>query len=798
MEVIAHQAPAEEIELLTSGLEFQSFQEEPPAFVGKENLLPIIPALCDVVGKSRHHHPRYSGHIMECKGAQVLKKIRLRHLLPSHLLPRIEVAVAVCVLAATFSSSRGLAAVHKLDAPRSRVQVEFDDARGRIVVTEKLSGWKWVNPQSGGNPLTISAIADAGPLKLSANATTSAGYPVTVSLELVPASGDLVVTISGAATAIPAGIIYPNPFFAMDGSGFSVFPTHGGYVIPATATETSRGLNAFADNQMEWFGGTDAANQRAWIAVVETPDDWSLNAVTGAIGEKQVIGAAPKWLGSNGNSSHTPNLVSYERRLRYHFFSSGGYVALAKHFRRYAMERGWFKSLKSKIDENPLVERLIGAPVIYLWGDGRSKELLAELQESGIRKALIQISVNHADHTGKFPNAEFPENDGWAREVHQRGYLAGFYDIYRAVSPKPGPVYDGYHYLWPADSVSKWSYVNPGAAPGRGAEICAQMQADFARATRLPALVSRFDIDAYFFDTTNAVAARECYSPLHFATRAQDKANRARLLDTAYSHAPKRLVTGTEQGRSYGVPFIHWAEGKILMGGPGALRALGQGRGGWDDNAYPSIMIDPIDPTRILRGSSAYGNGLAALLADGYQAPLWDLVYHDAVVTTVHWSMPHNKYLYTWDHADLMAMLRGQAPLLNLAYRGQQGSARRTPGSLQDHEGKTWNNCWTSARERVLRTYVTVCRWQEKVALLEMTDHRWLTQDRSVQMTEFSGDGGRSGHGIVDNFGVYDGAYGVTGQNWQGTLRKHQLQVPPGQFRTYDWGNSSATPARPQ
>ena len=542
---------------------------------------------------------------------------------------RVGAAVAAWLLVPVFPGGGSLAAVHELDAPQSPVRVRFDGAGGRIAVTEKHSGWTWVNPQSGGNPLTISEIVDAGPLKLSASATTSAGYQIKLGLELVPASGDLVVTISGAATAIPAGIVYPDPFFAADGSGFSVFPTDGGYVVPAT--ETGLRLNATVNNRMEWFGGTDAANQRAWIAVLETPDDWSLNTVVGRIGEKEVIGAAPKWLGSNGNASHTPYLVSYERRLLYRFFPSGGYVALAKHFRRHAIEQGWFKSLSSKIAENPLVAKLIGAPVIYLWGDGRSKELLSEMEESGIRKALIQISVNNADQNGKFPNAEFPDNDGWAREVRRHGYLAGFYDIYQAVNLKPGgPVYDGYRYLWPADAVSKWTYVDAGGAPSRSLEVCARMQADFARETRLPALLSRFDIDAYFFDTTNAVPPRECYSPLHFATRGEDKANRARLLNSAYSHSPKRLVTGTEQGKSYGIPFIHWAEGKIRMGGPGFTLALQQIRGRWDDNAYPSIMIDPFDPTRppnltgvpaeerdrlnrILRSRSAYGNVLAGV-----------------------------------------------------------------------------------------------------------------------------------------------------------------------------------------
>jgi len=680
---------------------------------------------------------------------------------------------------------------HILDDRASPIRVEFDSGAGRLAVVEKSSQWKWVNPSSGGNPLAISAVRQESPLRLEAAAATPVGYRFALTLELEASSGDLIITLSGGETVIPSGILYPDALFAADGSSFSVFPAHGGYVIPATEVSLRSRMNAFADNQMEWFGGVDQDNRRGWIAVVETPDDWSLNAVTGAVGDRQVIGPAPRWHGSNSNPSKTPELLSYDRRLRYRFFATGGYVAMAKHFRQYAIGKGWFRSLTDKLIDNPTLERLLGAPVIYLWGDGRSTELLQEMKRTGIEKALIQISVNHLDHQNEFPNAEFPDNDGWAKAVRAHGYVPGFYDIYSSVTTNPAPRYDGFHYLWPSD-VSEWAYVNANPDPaGRGIEVCAQMQERFARETRLPAHLSHFGIDAYFFDTTNAVPARECYSERHFATRAQDKENRANLLNAANSNPLKRLLTGTEQGKSYGVPYLHWAEGKIWTGSAAALAALRQqDRGRWDDNAYPSIIVDLVDPTRLasLADPAQFDrNELGTLLSDGYQVPLWDLVYHDALITTVHWERPHNKFLYVWDHMDRLALLRGQAPLLNLVFRGEQGSARRTPNAVMDARGNAWTTRWSVMKDRVKQTYDAVCRWQEKVALLEMIDHRWVTEDRAVQMAEFSADGGASGHGIVVNFGVYDGTHGLTGVTWEGSVRGRPITVAPGDFRTYEW-----------
>lgn len=683
--------------------------------------------------------------------------------------------------------------VHVLDDPASPARVEFDTAGGRITVIEKASQWKWVNPSSGGNPLRVAEVKQIGPLRLDATSFTASGTQLTLSLELEPASGDLTVTLSGDETAIPNGLSYPDPFFASDGMGFSVFPTHGGYVIPVSEAGLRSRISAFGDNQMEWFGGTDAALERAWMAIVETPDDWSLNAVVGRVGNTQVIGPAPRWNGSNNNRGRTPSLLSYSRRLRYRFFASGGYVAMAKHFRAHAAEKGWWKPLSEKLVENPSLERLIGAPVIYLWGDGRSSELLAEMKEYGIEKALIQISVNHLDHQNKFPDANFADNDGFAQAVRSHGYLFGFYDIYQAAGFNPGPPYNGFSYLWPPDAVPDWAYLGASLTPPTGprADICAQKQADFAREIRLPAHLSQFDVDAYFFDTTNAVPARECYHPEHFATRSQDKANRASLLEAAYNNPVKRLITGTEQGKSYGVPYLHWAEGKIWTGAAAALAALRQqDRGRWDDNAYPSVVVDVVDPTK-LESLTAPGrfdrNELAMLLSDGYQVPLWDLVYHDALITTVHWERPHNKFLYTWDHVDRLALLRGQAPLLNLVYRGEQGASRRVPNTVTDESGNAWTTRWSVMKDRIKQTFDTVCRWHEKVALLEMIDHRWLTADRSVQLAEFSADGGVSGQGIVVNFGIYDGAYGVTGETWEGAVRGRWISVAPGGFTTYEW-----------
>jgi hypothetical protein len=82
----------------------------------------------------------------------------------------------------------------------------------------------------------------------------------------------------------------------------------------------------------------------------------------------------------------------------------------------------------------------------------------------------------------------------------------------------------------------------------------------------------------------------------------------------------------------WAVQVLHWGEGKFWMG-----TASGLSQGDWvlwNDAAYPTVMVDPLDSATLTP------NALPALLSDGYQAPLWDLVLHDCIVTTTHWSRP--------------------------------------------------------------------------------------------------------------------------------------------------------------
>ena len=175
----------------------------------------------------------------------------------------------------------GRAATYTLDDSASPISAVFDSTGGRLTVTMKSDGFVWKNPEtSGGSTLTIGTVTQTNTTTLSANATSGAAA-VTLTFQLVPATGELSFTMDGGSTNLGGGVVYPYPFFPTDGSGFAVVPVDSGYVVPTTVTTFSP---PSGQRGMEWFGGTDGGNSRAWLALVDTPDDYTLKVKTGTFG----------------------------------------------------------------------------------------------------------------------------------------------------------------------------------------------------------------------------------------------------------------------------------------------------------------------------------------------------------------------------------------------------------------------------------------------------------------------------------------------------------------------------------
>ena len=109
-----------------------------------------------------------------------------------------------------------------------------------------------------------------------------------------------------------------------------------------------------------------------------------------------------------------------------------------------------------------------------------------------------------------------------------------------------------------------------------------------------------------------------------------------------------------------------------------------------------------------------------------YRLPLWELVYHDCLVAQWYWGDYNNKLPSLWDKRDLFNVLYGTPPMFMFNRK-----------------------LWEEKKDRFAQSYRNTCPIVRGVGYAEMTDHRFLAPDRSVQQTTFA-----NGVTVTVNFGA--------------------------------------------
>ena len=105
---------------------------------------------------------------------------------------------------------------------------------------------------------------------------------------------------------------------------------------------------------MPWTGIVEPRNGAAAMSIVETPDDADVLFPQ----ETGLLSFQPRWEASKG-------AFGYDRKLRHCYFNQGGYVGMAKRYREYAKQNVPFKTLRTKQQQNPNVDRLVGAANVW-------------------------------------------------------------------------------------------------------------------------------------------------------------------------------------------------------------------------------------------------------------------------------------------------------------------------------------------------------------------------------------------------------------------------------------------------
>ncbi|NUM53126.1 MAG: hypothetical protein HUU46_05730 [Candidatus Hydrogenedentes bacterium] len=370
---------------------------------------------------------------------------------------------------------------------------------------------------------------------------------------------------------------------------------------------------------MPWWGhlanGVRGAGPGV-VAIIETPDDAGAD-YRHAPGGPTVV--APYWAPSLGK-------MRYQRVIRYIFDDDATYVTLAKRYRQHVQETGRFVSLSEKALRTPNVNEVIGRPVIHIGalyhfvreaslfnkeriennhGLTTFEELangLNELKVRGVEDAYIHLDGwgfygYDNGHPDVLPPGE--EQGGWdglrafADTCDRLGYLFAVHDQYRdfylnAVSFDDRLV--AYRFDGTCEQHSTWcggpqTILNPRFAP------------DYVRRNHDLFAANGVQVKGAYLDVFSIVPIEESSEKSHPVSRSECARYRADCFDLLRARG---YVVSSEEPTDYLAPHID-----LVHHGPYAT--------------YPNI-----------------GGGDAR----GIPVPLWNLVYHDALL--LPWDMGEN------------------------------------------------------------------------------------------------------------------------------------------------------------
>jgi hypothetical protein len=439
---------------------------------------------------------------------------------------------------------------------------------------------------------------------------------------------------------------------------------------------------------MSWWGFQKGP--AAMIVIVETPDDaaYTFNHPAGG---PTAIG--PAWRPQLGR-------FAYLRSLRMAFIAKGNYVDLAKRYRQHVLDTGHFVSLKEKIARNPLVKNLIGHPM----GNARILRNIVPGGPAWEREKTHYEMTPYAEHVKRMKQwkADGFESlnvvlSGWPNQGYDRqhpdglppnkeaggwegmkaffdtckelGYVCWMHDQYRDYYPD-APSYNRELAVREEDSTSAPTHFpgtrfhphdwKEGYIPFMnywhgGTQAYLNNRYMLGHVQKNYRLLAEHGIhpQGSYNDVFGYIPPDPDFNPEHPSTRTESMRYRAEVCNWVRQNLG---VMGTEDGADWITPYVDYVTSR--------------------DNRNP--------------GSGNDDSALGAI-----QVPLYELVYHDALVTT-------------YSPTNLRGLLHASAPSLRTGTPEEVAATRRAAAL------------------------------HARVGMLEMTKHEFLNAARTQERTTFA------------------------------------------------------------
>ncbi len=338
------------------------------------------------------------------------------------------------------------------------------------------------------------------------------------------------------------------------------------------------------------------------------------------------------------------------------------------------------------------------------WGDGVSIKMLEQFRENGFDR--MRLCVDGWEGVEKRPEV--------AKQADQMGYLFGTYDSYHSIHD---PSTHGTDSTWTTAQFDRELFEKGpivrrdgkkrGGFKGTGFKLSPIAARPYVE-KRVLDNMSKVPYNYYFVDCDAYGEVYDDYSPFHRISQADDV--QARMARLAWIRDTFRVVIGSEGGSSYAAGAIHVAEG---MFGPVF---------GWGDpdlknkgsNYYLGQYYPPDGPMVFVKQVPMKEQYKYFYYDPQFRLPLYEVVFHDSVVTTHQWANGSLKYSNMLDTVALTELLYMVPPLYHI--------------NLDEFD---------KHREIMKRHYAFFSPLHRQVGFAQMTDFCRLSSDRMLQRTIF-------------------------------------------------------------
>ncbi len=337
------------------------------------------------------------------------------------------------------------------------------------------------------------------------------------------------------------------------------------------------------------------------------------------------------------------------------------------------------------------------------WGPGLSGPVIDALAQAGVSR--LWLGTDNWTATFLHPQA--------VERAKEAGYLIASYDSYdTAIAP-------GVNDSWltaqlPGELREKCAIVRadgtkkPGFG-GKGYYLNPGCVLPFSR-SRMQALIQLGRLNSLFLDVDGTGMVSDDYQADHPTGAGQMAADRnARM---AWFSTTLKLPLGSEDGNAVTARHLMFAHGMETWGFGWGDKDLHQNSqspyylGAWWPNAQPATFFRQAKTKPLYR---------TVLFDPRYRLPLYQAVFHDAIITTHHWTYDTLKFSDVKTTRQLLSQLYNTPPLFNLS---RSTLKARLPEIIK-----------ADATFRVLHTAL----WDKA-----LIGFRWLDTAGQVQQTTFS------------------------------------------------------------